>query len=60
MNNLFIASSNQPENRGANAPQKITFKKAKNNVMCSLNEVGFFFCNFNRFLKYVKLYNLLK
>lgn len=62
MNNLFRANSTNIENRGDVSPQKNKFdiKKAKNNVVCSLNEVGYFFNNFSHFIKYVKLYKLLR
>lgn len=62
MNNIYKANSNYTENRGAQAPQnkKFNFKKAKDNTIQSLNEVGYFLNNFSHFMKYVKLYKLFK
>lgn len=62
MNNIYRANLKYKENRGAKAPQnkKFNFKKAKENTMQSLTEVSYFLNNFNHFMKYVKLYKLLK
>lgn len=62
MNNLYRANLNYTENRGAQAPQnkKFNFKKAKDNTFKSINDVGYFLNNFKQFMKYVKLYKILK
>lgn len=62
MKNLYKVNYNTTENRGASAPQntKFNFKKMKDNTIKSLNEVEYFLCNFSLFLKYVKLYKILK
>ena len=51
------------ENRGEKLPppkKKFNFKHCKNNTMKSLHEVEYFLNNFNRFVKYIKLFKLLK
>ena len=53
------------EKRGEKAPssakkKKLNFKTYKKNTLCSLNEVEHFLRNFNGFMKYVKLYKILK
>ena len=51
------------ENRGRNCPppkRKFNFKCCKDNTLKSLHEVEYFLNNFNRFIKYVKLYKILK
>ena len=53
------------ENRGEkNSPppkkKKLNFKTCKKNTINSLNEVEHFLRDFNHFLKYVKLYKILK
>ena len=48
-----ISSRNSPNN-------KLSFKSLKCNTCKSLNDVECFLCNFSTFLKYIKLYNLLK
>lgn len=40
--------------------KKFDFMCLKNNACSSLNDVEHFLCDFNSFLKYMKLYNLLK
>ena len=63
MNNLYRANCNYSTlSRGADAPRnnKFNFKKAKENTIQSLAEVSCFFNNFNHFMKYVKLYKILK
>ena len=40
--------------------KKFDFMCLKNNTCNSLNDVEHFLCDFNSFLKYIKLYNLLK
>ena len=40
--------------------KKFDFKSFRKNTCTSLNDVEHFLCNFNDFIKYVKLYNLLK
>ena len=58
MNNLCKVNRKKTEKRGEKSP--LTFKKAKNNTIKSINEVGCFFYNFSHFLKYVKLYKIFK
>lgn len=62
MNNLYRANLNYTEKRGAKQPHKnkVNFKNLKNNTMRSLNEIECFLNNFGNFLKYVKLYKILK
>lgn len=40
--------------------KKLTFKTCKKNTLNSLNEVEHFLKDFNHFLKYIKLYKILK
>ena len=40
--------------------KKLNFKTCKNNTINSLNEVEHFLRNFNGFIKYIKLYKILK
>ena len=49
---------NSPKNKPKNFTEK--FKCCKKNTICSLNEVEYFLNNFNNFLKYIKLYKILK
>lgn len=62
MNNLYRANSYYKKNRGDMSPQKnkVSFKNLKDNTIYSLNQVECFLNNFNYFLRYVKLYKLLK
>lgn len=47
--------------RGGNKPpHKKNFKNYKDNTLRSLNEVEYFLNNFQSFLKYIKLYKILK
>lgn len=58
----FLSEKNT-NNRGEKTPPqkpKINFKLYKNNTIKSLNDVEYFLNNFRHFLKYVKLYKLLK
>ena len=50
------------ENRDSNCPppKKFNFKCCKDNTLKSLHEVEYFLNNFNRFIKYIKLYKILK
>lgn len=51
------------ENRGGKIPpqkKKFNFKGCKDNTIKSLHEVEYFLNNFHRFIKYVKLYKILK
>ena len=51
------------ENRGGKCPphkKKFNFKCCKDNTIKSLNEVEYFLNNFHRFIKYIKLYKILK
>lgn len=53
------------ENRGEKLPppkskKKFNFKFYKNNTIKSLHDVEYFLNNFKRFIKYVKLYKILK
>ena len=51
------------ENRGENAPphrKSFNFKCYKKNTLKSLYDVEFFLNYFNRFIKYIKLYNIFK
>lgn len=40
--------------------KKFDFASFKKDTCSSLNDVEHFLCDFNSFLKYIKLYNLLK
>ena len=62
LNNLYRANLYNTENRGAKAPQKnkLNFNRIKKNTIQSLNEVEYFWGNINHFLRYLKLYKLLK
>ena len=43
-----------------NAPKKLTFKKRKENTICSLKEVEHFLRNGHKILNYINLYKILK
>lgn len=43
-----------------NKPKKISFKKRKENTLCSLKEVEHFLRNSHSLLNYIKLYKILK
>ena len=51
---------NPPQKHKPNKKKKTDFKTLKNNTIKSLNDVEYFLNNFNHFVKYVKLYKLLK
>lgn len=40
--------------------KKLCFNSLKKDTCNSLNDVEHFLCNFNSFVKYIKLYNLFK
>lgn len=42
------------------AKKKFCFKSLKNDTCSSLNDIEHFLCDFSTFIKYVKLYKLLK
>ena len=51
------------ENRGGKCPppkKKFNFKCCKDNTIKSLHEVEYFLNHFNRFIKYIKLYKILR
>ena len=51
------------ENRGRKCPppkKKFNFKCCKDNTVKSLRDVEYFLNNFHRFIKYIKLYKILK
>ena len=51
------------ENRGGKCPplkKKFNFKCCKDNTIKSLREVEYFLNHFHRFIKYIKLYKILK
>lgn len=54
----------KPLNKCAKPPakkkKKLCFKSLKKDTCSSLNDVEHFLCNFSSFIKYIKLYNLLK
>lgn len=54
-NNLFYKRGNTPKK-----PEKIPFKKRKENTLTSLNEVENFLFNYKHFMRYVKLYKFFK
>ena len=54
-NNLFYKRGN-PKKK----PEKISFKKRKENTLASLNEVENFLFNYKHFMRYVKLYKFFK
>lgn len=54
-NNLFYKRGNSPKK-----PEKISFKKRKENTLASLNEVENFLFNYKHFMRYVKLYKFFK
>ena len=66
MPNIYRATiPEENENRGGKNPphkknKKNDFKTLKNNTIKSLNDVEYFLNNFGHFVKYVKLYKLLK
>lgn len=43
-----------------NPPKKLTFKKRKENTLCSLKEVEYFLRNSHKILNYINLYKILK
>ena len=62
---LETIKNEQSEKRGEKPPckpqkKKLNFKTCKKNTLCSLNEVEHFLRNFNGFMKYVKLYKILR
>ncbi len=62
MNNIY-RTNNYIENRGDISPHKknkFDFYRIKNNTINSLNSVEYFLNNFNHFIKYIKLYKILK
>ena len=62
MSRLFL-NSNEPENRGKknfNNKKKMNFDLYKKNTINSINDVEYFLNNFNYFIKYIKLYKIIK
>lgn len=59
-NNNNLYRSNIPNKNHTNAPKKLNFKTMKCNTLSSLNEVECFLNNMNNFLRYIKLYKLLR
>lgn len=60
-----MSQLHEQQNRGEKKPsppkkKKLSFKSCKKNTVKSLHEVEHFLRNFNHFVKYVKLYNILK
>lgn len=51
---------NKKNLKASNSKKIFNFKLYKNNTIKSLNEVEYFLNNFNNFIKYVKLYKILK
>ena len=43
-----------------NTPKKLSFKKRKENTLCSLKEVECFLRNSHKILNYINLYKILK
>lgn len=43
-----------------NSKKNFNFELYKNNAIKSLNDVEYFLNNFNNFIKYIKLYKILK
>jgi len=52
-------SEHNPKNK-INKPKKLTFKKRKENTICSLKEVEHFLRNGHKILNYINLYKILK
>lgn len=63
MNRLFLNSnSNEDENRGENNSKnkkKFDFGLYKKNTIKSLNDVEYFLNNFNKVIRYLKVYKLI-
>ena len=59
-------SENKEENKDCkpkkkiNPPKKLSFKKRKENTLCSLKEVEHFLRNGHKILNYINLYKILK
>ncbi len=50
-----------PEKRICNEERKkFCFHEKKENMLCSLNEVEHFLCNFKKVVKSIEIYKLLK
>lgn len=65
MPNIYRANYSESTNRGEHNPphkkgNKHDFKTIKKNTINSLNDVECFLNNFGNFIKYIKLYKLLK
>lgn len=64
MPNIYRSNIPENANRGEHNPphkkNKPDFKAMKKNTINSLNEVECFLNNFGSFVKYIKLYKLLK
>lgn len=59
-NNLKNFALKYNRNTSSNNDKKFNFKHIKKNTCESLNDIEHFLCNFSTFVKYIKLYNLLK
>ncbi len=49
-----------PSNNSTSNKKKFCFKSFKENACTSLNDVEHFLCDFNKFLKYIKIYHLFR
>ena len=57
----FNPSENENENRNINKKKnKKDFKSLKKNTIKSLNDVEYFLNNFGQFIKYAKIYKIIK
>ena len=62
-NNNQINNIRKENKGGKKSPphkKKLSFKTCKKNTINSLNDVEYFLRNFNKFIKYIKLYKILK
>ncbi len=62
MNRIFLNENNQNNRGEKNSPHKksFDFNLYKKNTINSIHDVEYFLNNFNHYLKYLKLYKIIK
>ena len=60
MNSPYPFSENNRNNQKPPQKKKLDFKMCKKNTLKSLHDIEYFLNDFNIFIKYIRLYKILK